>query len=56
MAIDFLRTAQKEFPFAEMVSHRFPLEKANEALATTGSWQSAKSVIVPSLQNMLESE
>jgi hypothetical protein len=33
-----------------MVSHRFPLEKANEALATSAAWQSAKSVIVPSLQ------
>ena len=51
MAIEFLRTTQKQFPFAEMVSHRFPLEKANEALATTASWQSAKSVIVPSLKS-----
>lgn len=51
MAIDFLRTTQKQFPFAEMVSHRFPLEKANEALATSAAWQSAKSVIVPSLKS-----
>ena len=50
MAIEFLRSTQKQFPFAEMVSHRFPLEKANEALATSAAWQSAKSVIVPSLQ------
>ncbi len=49
MAIDFLRANQQRFPFAEMVSHRFSLEKANEALATSASWQSAKSVIVPSL-------
>ena len=46
-AIEFLRTTQKQFPFAEMVTHRFPLEKANEALNTTANWQSAKSVIVP---------
>ncbi len=47
IAIDFLRATRKEFPFAEMVSHRFPLEQANEALATTASWQSAKSVLIP---------
>ncbi len=48
MALDFLRTTQERFPFAEMVSHRFPLEQANEALAATSAWQSAKSVLVPS--------
>jgi len=47
IAIDFLRATQRQFPFAEMVSHRFPLARANEALATTASWESAKSVLVP---------
>jgi threonine dehydrogenase-like Zn-dependent dehydrogenase len=46
-AIEFLRSTQKEFPFAEMVTHRFSLDQANEALNTTANWQSAKSVIVP---------
>jgi len=46
-AIEFLRRWRKQFPFETMVSHRFSLEKANEALATTANWQSAKSVIVP---------
>jgi threonine dehydrogenase-like Zn-dependent dehydrogenase len=46
-AIDFLRDRPKEFPFASMVTHRFPLEGANEALATTARWDAAKSVIVP---------
>ena len=46
-AIDFLRTHQKEFPFHTMVTHRFGLDQANEALATTARWESAKSVIVP---------
>src|SRR5215831_17865413 len=49
MAIEFLRATPNQFPFAEMVSHRFPLEKANEALATSAAWQSAKSVIVPAM-------
>lgn len=46
-AIEFLSATQKQFPFAEMVTHRFALEQANEALNTTASWQAAKSVIVP---------
>ncbi len=46
-ALQFLRERQDEFPFASMVTHRFPLERANEALAATANWESAKSVIVP---------
>jgi threonine dehydrogenase-like Zn-dependent dehydrogenase len=46
-AVEFLRTNQERFPFATMVTHRFPLERANEALQTTAQWISAKSVIVP---------
>lgn len=46
-ALEFLRATPKEFPFAEMVSHRFDLAQANEALTATAGWISAKSVIVP---------
>ena len=46
-AIDFLRANRERFPFHEMITHRFTLEQANEALATTEHWQSAKSVFVP---------
>ena len=46
-AIDFLRAYRAEFPFESMVTHRFTLEQANEALQTTARWESAKSVIVP---------
>jgi len=46
-AIEFLRATPNKFPFAEMVSHRFSLAQANEALAATASWNVAKSVIVP---------
>jgi threonine dehydrogenase-like Zn-dependent dehydrogenase len=46
-AIDFLRLHRERFPFAKMVTHRFKLSEANEALATTAKWQSAKSAIVP---------
>lgn len=46
-AIGLLRTRHAEFPFGAMVTHRFSLEQANEALRTTANWESAKSVIVP---------
>jgi threonine dehydrogenase-like Zn-dependent dehydrogenase len=46
-ALEFLRTHKEQFPFDTMVTHRFPLEKANEALETTARWLSAKTVIVP---------
>jgi threonine dehydrogenase-like Zn-dependent dehydrogenase len=46
-ALEFLRSGQKQFPFGAMVTHRFPLERAHEALMATANWQSAKSVIVP---------
>jgi threonine dehydrogenase-like Zn-dependent dehydrogenase len=46
-AIQFLRVNRERFPFHDMVSHRFPLEQANEALALTAGWQSAKSVFIP---------
>jgi threonine dehydrogenase-like Zn-dependent dehydrogenase len=49
-AIEFLRTHREQFPFESMVTHRFPLEKAAEALDTTAKWLSAKSVIVPEPQ------
>jgi len=46
-AIEFLRQHRREFPFDSMVTHRFPLERANDALQTTARWLSAKSVLVP---------
>lgn len=46
-ALDFLRANRLRFPFHEMVTHRFKLDQANEALATTADWRAAKSVIIP---------
>lgn len=46
-AIDFLGATARDFPFAAMVTHRFSLHQANEALATTATWQAAKSVLLP---------
>ena len=47
MAIEFLRQQGDRFPFNQVVSHRFPLDRAFEALQTTAHWASRKSVIVP---------
>ncbi len=46
-AIDFLRANRERFPFHEMVTHRFTLDQADEALQTTARWEAAKSVFVP---------
>lgn len=46
-AIEFLCANRERFPFHEMVTHRFPLERANEALEATAKWVAAKSVFVP---------
>lgn len=46
-AIEFLRKQGKHFPFGRLVSHRFPLDAAFEALQTTAKWASSKSVVVP---------
>ncbi len=45
-ALDFLRETQNRFPFASLITHRFGLADANEALSAAANWQSAKSVIV----------
>lgn len=46
-SLEFLRRTGEQFPFQSLVTHRFRLEAANEALRTTANWTSAKSVIVP---------
>ncbi|MBI3923102.1 MAG: zinc-binding dehydrogenase [Armatimonadetes bacterium] len=46
-ALQFLESNPKEFPFELLVTHRFPLERADDALQATAKWTSGKSVIVP---------
>lgn len=46
-ALELLERSPDRYPFAETVTHRFPLGQANEALETTRQWRSGKSVIVP---------
>lgn len=46
-AIEFIQQGRHQFPFDAMVTDRFPLEQANDALEATAAWHSAKSVLVP---------
>jgi L-iditol 2-dehydrogenase len=46
-ALEFLRNQGGRFPFEELVTHRFPLDRVMEAIETTQKWQSTKSVVVP---------
>lgn len=50
MALDFLDRFRAQFPFERMVSHRFDLDQANEALQTTANWAATKCVFVPGRQ------
>jgi threonine dehydrogenase-like Zn-dependent dehydrogenase len=46
-AMEFLRKQGNRFHFDQLISHRFPLDRAFEALQTTTQWASRKSVILP---------
>lgn len=46
-ALKFLARYPKKYPFASMVTHRFPLEKTNEALELVGRWEAGKCVLEP---------
>jgi Zn-dependent alcohol dehydrogenase len=46
-AIEFLRLQGERFPFEDLVTHRFPLDRVMEAIETTQRWQSTKSVVMP---------
>jgi threonine dehydrogenase-like Zn-dependent dehydrogenase len=45
-ALAFLATNRERFPFHETVTHRLPLDRANEALALTATMQSGKTAFV----------
>jgi threonine dehydrogenase-like Zn-dependent dehydrogenase len=47
MAIAFLERPEWTSRFASQVTHRFPLDQANEALETVRDWRAGKTVILP---------
>jgi threonine dehydrogenase-like Zn-dependent dehydrogenase len=46
-AISFLERPEWQTRFARQVTHRFPLDSANEALDTVKNWRAGKTVLVP---------
>lgn len=46
-SLEFLRTRRDRYPFHELITHRFGIAQANEALAAVANWQTGKAVIVP---------
>lgn len=46
-ALQFLARSRVQFPFENLISASFPLERAFEALQATAGWATAKSVIAP---------
>jgi threonine dehydrogenase-like Zn-dependent dehydrogenase len=46
-AIQLLTRTQNKYKFEKMVTHKFPLEEANEALLIAREWKSIKAVFVP---------
>lgn len=47
VALEFLRTRRERYPFHELITHRFRISQANEALQAVANWQTGKAVIVP---------
>jgi L-iditol 2-dehydrogenase len=46
-ALDFMSSNRERFPFEQLISQRFSLERAHEALMTSRAGQSGKSVLTP---------
>lgn len=46
-AINFLKGKREMFPFENLVSHKFRLDEANEALESMAKWAAIKPVITP---------
>jgi len=40
-------TARDAYPFHELITHRFALDQANEALDAVAKWQTGKAVLLP---------
>ncbi len=55
-AIEFLARYPEAYPFASMVTHRFGLEQANEALQLVARWETGKCVFTPAGRSPLERE
>ena len=46
-SLHFLEQAGERFPFHRLITHRFPVAEAEQALSMTERWESTKCAIVP---------
>ena len=46
-ALKFLSQYPGAYPFASLVTHRLPLDQADEALRLVGRWEAGKCVLIP---------
>jgi L-iditol 2-dehydrogenase len=46
-ALSFLRARGDQFPFHELITHRYTLDQVNEALTEVAGWRTGKAVILP---------
>jgi len=47
VALEFLRTRREQYPFHELITHRYGLDQVNEALAAVARWETGKAVVLP---------
>lgn len=47
VALELLRTRRDRYPFHELITHRFGLERVNEALDAVARWETSKAVVLP---------
>lgn len=46
-ALELLRTRRDQYPFHELITHRYKLDQVNEALEAVASWKTGKAVVLP---------
>ncbi|MBL8879055.1 MAG: zinc-binding dehydrogenase [Phycisphaerales bacterium] len=46
-ALELLRTRRAQYPFHELITHRFALDEVNAALRKVAAWETGKAVIEP---------
>ena len=46
-AVSFINSIKNKYPLGEIVTHKFPLEEATDAVLAMKSWEATKAVLVP---------
>jgi L-iditol 2-dehydrogenase len=46
-AVNFINSIKEKYPLEDMVTHKFPLEKATDAVLAMKDWEATKAVLIP---------